>query len=359
MPNGLRYLLLPIALLYGLIIYIRNWLYDNNVMKSAEFDFPVISVGNLSFGGTGKTPHVEYLIRLLSSQYNVAVLSRGYARKTNGYQVVEANSNANDIGDEPMLLKMKYPQIAMVVAEDRVLAIPQLLSDFPAANLLLMDDAMQHRAVQPGMSIAITAYNKLFTKDYILPMGTLREPRSAYKRADFIIVSKCPPNLRQSEKAAIKDEIKPGPNQAVLFSYLQYGTPYSIMHNTERLALNKDMEVLLFCAIATPNYLEDYVKDKVKNLFIRHYRDHHQYDRMDIENLTTSFNNIQSTNKILLTTEKDAVKLIPFREWIVANKLPIYIIPVQVEFFPDDKELFDGEVLNYVRRVSPPYYPQV
>jgi tetraacyldisaccharide 4'-kinase len=138
---------------------------------------------------------------------------------------------------------------------------------------------------------------------------------------------------------------------------MQYGNPYSIMNNTERLALNKDLDVFLFCAIATPVYLEDYLKSKVKNLYPRLFRDHHQYDRMDMENLTASFNNIPSNNKILVTTEKDAVKLIPFREWIVANKLPIYIIPVQTEFFPEDKDLFDGEVLNYVQRVSPPYRP--
>jgi tetraacyldisaccharide 4'-kinase len=346
MSSWLRYLLFPFALIYGAIIYVRNLLFDRKVFRSVSFDHPIISVGNLSYGGTGKTPMIEYLIRLISPLYRVASLSRGYGRKTNGYLVVESNSSPYDVGDEALQVKLKHPQAAVVVGEDRVLAIPQILADFPT-DVILLDDAMQHRAVTPGMSIMLTAYDDLFTRDLILPMGTLREPKSAYKRADFIVVTKCPPDLSEEKRKAIRQEINPGTHQEVFFSYQRYGAPYSIL-NSERLQLNPQLDVYLVSGIAKPEYLEEQLKTQVANVYTRTFTDHHQYTRFDIEDLAIAFGNIASANKIIIVTEKDAVKLIPFRNIIVQKRLPVYIQPLVAEFFDKDKHIFDSEVLGYV-----------
>ena len=211
MLNYLKILLYPFSLLYGLVMWTRNRLYDNKVLNAVEFDLPVIAVGNLSVGGTGKTPHVEYLIRLLKDRFHIATLSRGYNRRTKGYLLADENSTASQLGDEPMQFHQKYPDISVCVGEERMLAIPQLLMERPDTQTILLDDAFQHRSVKPGMNIMITDYSRRFTKDHVVPFGRLREGRKGYERANCIIVSKCPPHLSETEKNAIRQEINPLP----------------------------------------------------------------------------------------------------------------------------------------------------
>lgn len=349
--QNIKFILFPFALIYWLIIYIRNTLYDNDIFKSIEFDFPVICIGNLSFGGTGKTPHVEYLIRLLSNQFRVTILSRGYKRKSTGYLAVQANSDVEQVGDEPALIKKKYPHVGVAVSEDREMAVPQIISTIPT-DVIVLDDAFQHRSIRAGMSIVLTKYNKLFTRDYILPIGSLREYRGAYKRADFIIVSKCPKDLTKAQKQAIKEEINPQKGQLVFFSYIDYFPAYSITDHTDRLQANKELDILLFSGIASSSELKEFLEKSVRNLYSLDYHDHHDYDRVDMENITEAFNNIESPNKVLMTTEKDAVRLYKHRKWIIDKKLPIYVLPIKVEFFKEDKQLFDSEVVNYLERLK-------
>lgn len=347
-----RYLLFPFSVLYGMVIYVRNWLFDNGIIKSIEFDFPIISVGNLTFGGTGKTPLIEYLIRLLSQQFRIATLSRGYKRQSHGFKMAQNPPDAKVIGDEPALLKRKYPHVFVSVSESRTMAVPQILSLSPQTDVILLDDAFQHRSIQPGMSIILTKYSDLFTHDHILPMGSLREFRSAYKRADFIVVTKCPKEMKPEEKKRIIDEIKPKAGQVVFFSYIDYFAAYLITDNKNRIAPHKDLDVFLFTGIASSDDLKQFLEQHVKNLYSMSYPDHHPYDRVDIENVTEAFQNIESANKIMLTTEKDAVRLYEHKEWILSKKLPIYVLPIRMDFFQEDKKLFDSEIINYLSRLK-------
>ncbi|MDX2001186.1 MAG: tetraacyldisaccharide 4'-kinase [Chitinophagales bacterium] len=349
MPPWYMYLLYPFALLYGAIVSLRNRLFDKQVLKSTSFDLPVIVVGNLSFGGTGKTPMVEYLIKLLSPLFPIATLSRGYGRKTVGYLSVEKKMKSMEVGDEPLVLKYKYPHIQVTVGEDRVLAIPQLLGDQPLTRAVILDDAMQHRSLKPGMAILLTAYDQLFTRDYLLPMGSLREPANQYKRANIIVVTKCPPNLDNNERQKIKDEIKPLPTQLLVFAFERYGTAYSIL-NSERKPIDNNTTVYLVAAIARPHYLESHIRSHAKEVYTRYFPDHHAYTETDIEEFVTALKNITAEDKVMLITEKDAVKLIPFRDRIAKEQLPIYIQPVETDFFPKDKTIFDRELIEYVGR---------
>lgn len=347
----LRYLLFPFSILYGGIIFIRNKFYDWKILKSVKFHFPVISIGNLSVGGTGKTPHIEYLIKMLGSNYKLAVLSRGYKRKTSGYRLVKPMSTAAETGDEASLIKSKYPFVNVAVAQERVYGIPQLLSDAPETQVLLLDDAFQHRSVIPSINILITRYKKPYTRDFILPMGSLREFRSSAKRADFIIVSKCPEDLSEEQRIAFRNEISPSKNQLLLFSYLKYGNPYNLVNSNYRIELSQPNAVYLFTGIAQLDELMQYLRSSCKEVFNFEFPDHHDFDVYDMDNIRTAFNNIERENKILLTTEKDVVRLIPHKRWISENKLPIYVLPVEVSFFQKDKVILEKELYQYLEKV--------
>ncbi len=346
-----RILLSPFAVFYGLVIWIRNWLYDSEYLKSVEFDFPVICVGNLSVGGTGKTSHVEYLIMLLSQQFRLSILSRGYQRKTSGYKEVQINSSSDDVGDEPAMMKRKFQHVAMAVCEERAFGVPQLLSNHPQTDVVILDDAFQHRSVRAGLSIVLTSYQKLFTRDYILPAGTLREFRSAYKRAEFIVVSKCPTDISASDKERIRKEIAPQKGQLLFFSYLVYGKPYLFTDPSVRLEFENN-DVLLVTGIASPQEIKDYLKPQVKNVYSLNFSDHHRFDRFDVERITETLGNIESQNRIIITTEKDAVRLLPFAKWIIDKKLPIFVLPARVDFFEEDKRLFDSEITGWLEKLK-------
>ncbi len=343
-----KILLLPFSLLYGLGVSLHDVAYRAGLLKSIKFDVPVISVGNLSVGGAGKTPHIEYLIRLLKDYVNVATLSRGYGRKTQGFLTVHPQMSAQQVGDEPLQFKRKFPDITVTVSESRAFGIPQIMMDQPETQVVLLDDAFQHRAVTPGLNILLTEYNHLFTRDWLLPSGRLREWRSGYQRADIIIVTKCPQELPDSEQARVTNEIKPFSHQQVYFSYYKYGQPYYIFNARYVADLQSDWQVLLVCAIARTEYLTDYLQEKVESVTILEYADHHLFTEDDMREVKVAFDRIQSEKKIILTTEKDAMRLELHRKLLIDNQLPVFALPVQVEFHSGGSEQFDQTIKDFL-----------
>lgn len=344
----LRVLLSPLALLYGIGVSIINVLYDTGFLKASRFNIPVISVGNLSIGGAGKTPHIEYLIELLSDYIYVATLSRGYKRITKGFRFVTYQDTALTAGDEPMQYRRKYKDIVVAVAESRAYAIPQILKDFPQTQLVLLDDAFQHRAVKPGLNILLTAKDSLFTDDYLLPAGRLREWRSSYKRADMIIVSKCPPSMTFAERDAIIRIINPLGQQSVFFTYYSYGYPFHFHHPEERIVLDESTDVVLLSAIANTSYLMQYVADQVAGITQIEFADHHLFDKGDIEKIFRVYTQLESEKKLVLTTEKDAMRLALHSDWLAKSGMPLYVLPAKVSFHFNDGPVFDARIREYL-----------
>lgn len=344
----IQILLAPFSLLYGLGISLRNAFYRAGLLKSMTFSIPVISVGNLSVGGAGKTPHIEYLIRLLREHINIATLSRGYSRKSRGFLEVQRNNNAEQVGDEPLQFKRKYPDVSVYVAEDRAFAIPQIVMKKNDTELVLLDDAYQHRSVKPGVNILLTEYANLFTEDYLLPSGRLREWRSAYERADVIIVSKCPKTVTPAERERITAEISPLPHQELFFSYYGYAAPYYQFNPRYRLQLDDKLEVLLICAIARTDYLVDYLNSQADSVQSLEFADHHYFSKEDMSNLHRTFQRMESNRKVIITTEKDAMRLELHREFLLRERLPIFVLPTGVQFHFDGAPRFEEIVQQYL-----------
>lgn len=349
----LRYASLPFALLYGIIIWLRNRFYDWNIFTSTEFSLPVICVGNITVGGTGKSPHIEHLIELLLPQYKLATLSRGYGRRTQGFRLADAGSNAREIGDEPFQFKFKYPSVEVCVAEERMTAIPRLLQQRQGIQVILLDDAFQHRTVKAGLNILLTDYGRLFTRDYIMPFGLLRESRKASGRAHIIVVSKCDEHMSVEEKNRIKAEIAPNPNQTIFFSAITYGALYPLQ--PELPLLPKAESVLLVTGIANPKPLKERLEREFKEVHILEYKDHHYYTEEDIQEINAAFKHITNPNKIIITTEKDASRLMLQQQHIVPLKLPIYAQRIGIKLLFDEEETFHDTILQFVED----YYPQV
>ncbi len=341
-----RVLLYPFALIYGAVVWLRNRLYDIGFYSSIEFDVPVVNVGNLSVGGTGKTPHIEYLIRLLQYQYRVATMSRGYKRRTQGFLLAGEDTNALHIGDEPMQYHMKHPDLVVSVAEERMTGIPKLLQKRPDVEAVLLDDAFQHRSVKAGVNILVTDYAKPFYKDRILPIGTLRENRDAYKRADVIIVSKCPNDLEGSKIDELVRKIQPLSNQKVYFTTIDYHTPYDMI-TKEPIDLN-NKNVVLVCCIAKPDPLVSYLQEKVNDVHTLSYRDHHYFLKKDMEEIKEAYDNWQVSEKVIVTTEKDAARLHLHKETLDEWGIKIAVLPIAVSFLFQKGHEFDSFILNYV-----------
>ncbi|WP_020537142.1 tetraacyldisaccharide 4'-kinase [Lewinella cohaerens] len=341
-------LLAPFSLLYGMGVSLRNAFYRAGLLKSMTFSVPVISVGNLSVGGAGKTPHIEYLIRLLREHIQIATLSRGYSRKTRGFLEVERNNNAERVGDEPLQFKRKYPDIGVYVAEDRAFAIPQIVMKKSDTQMVLLDDAFQHRSVKPGVNILLTEYSNRFTQDFLLPAGRLREWRESYERADVIIISKCPQTISQEEKEAIRAEINPLPHQQLFFSYYAYQAPYYQFNPRYRLQLDEKLDVLLICAIAKTDYLIDYLQSQVGSVQSLEFADHHYFNKEDISNLHRSFKKMDTNRKVIITTEKDAMRLELHREFLIKERLPIFVLPTEVQFHFGEGPQFDEIIRQYL-----------
>lgn len=343
-----RFLLYPFALLYGLVIWLRNRLYDSGFFSSVAFNVPVINVGNLSVGGTGKTPHVEYLIRLLQYPYRVATMSRGYKRHTRGFLLANAETNALHIGDEPMQYLMKYPDVLVSVAEERMTGIPTLLQKRPDVEVVLLDDAFQHRSVQAGLNILITDFAKPYYADQILPMGTLRESKSAARRADVIIVSKCPADLTEAAAMEMRQKLDAVAAQEVFFTTMRYGQPYDLLSGAPAAIAGKNAVVV--CAIARPETLEAKVAASAAGTHLISYRDHHYFVSSDLEEIKTAADNWAVADKVIVTTEKDAARLLLHRDKLAAWEIPILVLPVEVAFLFSAGEKFDALVNGFVER---------
>jgi tetraacyldisaccharide 4'-kinase len=328
----LKILLFPFSLLYGFGAGIHDLLYRVGLLRGVRFDVPVISVGNLSVGGSGKTPHTEYLVRLLQDYINLGILSRGYKRKTSGFRFVQPADTAETVGDEPLQYKRKFPDVVVAVGESRALAIPQLLMSDMELHAVLLDDAYQHRAVLPGLNILLTEYSRPFTRDFLLPMGRLREWRSAYERADIIVLTKCPVRLGEAERAAWRKEIAPLPHQKLFFSYYKYGQAYFLFNPQLRLPLQREWNVLLLCAIANVDYLMEYAERQVQRVQLLEYPDHHNFTKYEISRLVSRYQQWDVTDKVIVTTEKDAVRLELHAAYLREKNIPILVLPVEVAF---------------------------
>ena len=344
--KSFRILLLPFALLYWAGISLRNWLYKKNIYKSTSFGLPLICVGNLSVGGTGKSPMVEYLVRLLQDKSKVATLSRGYKRKTKGYALANEQTTALDIGDEPMQFHLKFPGVPVAVGEERMDAIPQLLHDRSGTEVIILDDAFQHRKIKAGLNIILTDYNNLFTRDFYLPTGDLRDLKNSYKRAEIIIVTKCKPDLSVVEKEKIIKEINPLEHQQVFFTAIEYGQLYHFSAK-KNIDLDSNAEVLLVTGIANPRPLKKLLEEHSNSYHMLQYSDHHIFTIDDLNEIKKRYLTIETTNKIILTTEKDAVRLTKFNNEIA--DLPLYVIPIRHHFLFNEGEIFDKTVTGFIQ----------
>jgi len=343
--KSFRILLLPFSLLYLLGVWVRNRMYDKNVLKSASFGLPLICVGNLSVGGTGKSPMVEYLVGLLKGRYKVATLSRGYKRKTKGYALAGEKTTALEIGDEPMQFHTKFPEVPVAVGEERLVAIPQLLHDRPETKAIILDDAFQHRSVKAGLNILLTDYNNLFTRDFYLPTGDLRDLKSSYRRTEIIVVTKCPRTLDVAEKQKLTKEINPQPGQHLFFTTIEYSRAYHILTKEER-RVDKEAEVLLVTGIANPKPLKKLLEENSYAYHMLSYADHHIFTIDDLRDIKKEFEKIKSKNKVILTTEKDAVRLVKFSEELAL--LPVFVVPVSHQFLFNEGEQFDKLVTDFI-----------
>ena len=335
--NLFRKILFPFAILYGLITSIRNFLFDKGILKSYSFDLPIIAVGNLSVGGTGKTPQIEYLIRLLSERFSLATLSRGYKRKSEGFVLGNANSSAEILGDEPFQFFQKFPSIQVAVDADRKNGIEQLLAQNKKPEVILLDDAFQHRKVKAGFYIMLTAYDDLFVHVYILPTGNLRESRSGVQRADLIVVTKCPETLSGIEQTQIKQSIKSYSNAPVYFSTIAFDD--QVHSKTESILVSEIQQssCVLVAGIAKPDSFFDYLKNDQSVCLT--YPDHHHFTESDILHIQQ-----QAGEKKIVTTEKDYVRL---KDSILKEQL--YYLPIRTSLLVGSNE-FDASVLDYLKQ---------
>jgi len=335
---------------YGIIIWVRNALFDKKILKSASFNFPLICVGNLAIGGTGKTPMTEFIVNALKSKYKIATLSRGYKRRTKGFFIAIDGTTAIEIGDEPMQFHQKFPDIVVAVGEERLFAIPQILYQKPETQVIVLDDAFQHRRVVAGLNIILTEYNNLFTRDFLFPTGDLRDIKSSYKRAEIIIVTKCKNDLTEKERTKIIQEINPQNGQKVYFSTLKYDTPYHLFTKKQE-TLDRHKDVLLICGIANPTPLKMHLTKHVHYYEMTKYADHHIFTSSDLKEIKRQFDKIQSEQKIIITTEKDAVRLEKFKSELI--DFPIYVLPIQHEILFNENDDFINKLTSFIQKYPP------
>jgi tetraacyldisaccharide 4'-kinase len=343
--RSFRVLLLPFALLYGAVVWLRNLLYDKNLLKSTDFNLPLISVGNLSVGGTGKSPMVEYLLGLLHGRYKVATMSRGYKRRTKGYVLAGESTTALEVGDEPMQFHVKFPDVAVAVGEERIVAIPQLLFDRPETEVVVLDDAFQHRAIRPGLQILLTDSNNLYCDDFFLPTGDLRDQPSSARRADIVVVTKCRPDLREKDRKSIAGKLALRDDQPLFFTSIRYGEPYHISQRTNR-KISRGTEVLLVCGIANPVPLTRYLQEECGTYETLYYDDHHIFTIDDLREIRKRYQRIKSSDRLILTTEKDAVRLLKFKDEL--TDMPLFVIPIAVGFLFNEEERFNGIISTFI-----------
>jgi len=345
----LRIILLPFTLIYSIVVRLRNFFYDIGLLKSTSYDFPTIVVGNLSVGGTGKTPHTDFILSILKKDYLSAVLSRGYGRKTKGYKLADSGDRPSTIGDEPFQIFSKHPEILVAVDEKRKRGIEKLRALPSAPQLIVLDDAFQHRRVKAGLNILLTDYSKLFINDIVLPSGRLREPKTAAKRADIIVVTKSPKVLSPLEIRRITNELKPKAYQKVFFSFIDYQNlrPLNVAAKEigESISNMKNFGVLALSAIANPKPFELHLNRYAKEINYVRFRDHHFFNEKDYQKIKEKVSELFSPQKAIVTTEKDAVKL----DVNKFGEIPVFSLPIEIKFHKHEEEDFTKEIKDYVR----------
>jgi tetraacyldisaccharide 4'-kinase len=349
-----RWYLIPFAWLYGFAVSVRNRLFDFHIIRSTDFDIPVIVVGNISVGGTGKTPHVEYIISVLKDEFIVAVLSRGYLRKTNGFIVASPDSTVAEIGDEPRQIKSKFPDVTVAVDRKRVNGIHQLLKQNDPPDMVLLDDAFQHRYLKPGLSVLLIDYNRPLSKDHILPAGSLRESRYEQKRANIIIITKTPADIKPIDRRIMEKELNIFAYQTLYFTTLKYGLPLPVFPGDNPVSgfsfIDKKNSVLLITGIASPGLLYDYIKPYTSDIVHLAYGDHHRFGERDFRKVIRLYQQLKNEHKVIITTEKDAMRMQASRHAGIIKQLPVFYIPVEIDFLYNDKNDFDKQISGYVRK---------
>jgi len=338
------YLWLP-SVIYGAVTALRNRLYDLGILKSRTFPLPVICVGNITVGGTGKTPHVIYITQLLSDRMQVAVLSRGYLRKSRDFRRVRADDRVDTAGDEPLLMARRMPDARVWVDRDRVHGITEIMRTSPPPGAVILDDGFQHRAVSAGLNIVLTSYDRLMTHDRPLPLGRLRENLSALKRADVIIVSKTPPGLTPEEMKRVKETMKISNEKSIFFTRFLYGKPVPLFLKAGR-TITRKTDVVLVTGIADPAPMVKYLSGIAARVTHISFPDHHRFKKRDIEAIASAFDAIDNDDKIVVTTEKDAVRLKEITNIADSLRDSLYSLPVDVEFIEDEDE-FIRKVYGY------------
>jgi tetraacyldisaccharide 4'-kinase len=348
-----KFLLYPISAVYGLIISLRNFLYDYKVFKSTEFEIPVISIGNITVGGTGKTPHTEYLVDLLRKQFIVTTISRGYKRKTKGYHEVKADSLATSVGDEPLQIKNKFREVQVVVDEKRVHAIKKIQIQQPSElpDVILLDDGFQHRSVSAGINILLIDFNRPIDKDQLMPVGRLREARWQMRRANVIIYTKCPQEISPITRRIIMKDVNLRPYQNLFFTTMVYQPLAPVFPDeaieTPKLASDK-VSVLLVTGIANPEHLRKYLSTFTESITDLKYPDHHNFNTSNIQQIEQKFDGIGAENKIIITTEKDSMRLKDMN-LSPSLKAHLFYIPLKIKFLDSEGKNFDEKIVTYVR----------
>lgn len=346
--------LLPFSWIYGSIVRFRNWLFDMGLKKSKSFSIPIISVGNITVGGSGKTPHVEYLIRLLHDKAKIAVLSRGYKRKSHGYILANESTTMPEIGDEPFQMHQKFSDIYVAVDTKRARGIENLQNDEASkdVDVVLLDDAFQHRYVKPGINILLVDYHRLIIYDKMLPAGRLREPLSGKNRADIVIITKCPKDLKPMEFRVLTKAMDLYPFQKLYFTSIDYDTPKGVFEE-KQIELDKlqDYHVLLLTGIASPKQMEHDLKPMTKDITNLSFGDHHSFKGKDIDRINDAFESMPEP-RIIITTEKDAVRLRETEGLYEKVKSNMYELPIKVSFMLDQQDNFNEKIISYVRKNS-------
>ena len=341
----MRLVLYLLSIIYGIISNLRNLLFDYNLLKAKEHKIPIICIGNLSIGGTGKTPHTNYIAKLLSKNYKVGILSRGYGRKSKEFNYVQANSPVYTVGDEPLQLKLNNPNCIVAVNNNRNKGVEKIIADFPDINIILLDDGFQHRKIKAGLNIIITPFYKPFMNNNLLPLGTLRESANAIRRANIIIISKSPSNLNPTEKKEISARLNLKADQQRYFSSIQY-QKYKSIRDDKELESEQDYSITLVTGIANPEPLLKHLKEKAKNIHLIKFPDHHNYTLKDIEKILLIHRQDKSIKKLILSTEKDATKLRSFLSNFKQNN--VYYIPIKILL--NENKKFEKQLLDYAKK---------
>lgn len=347
--------LYPLSWLYGAGVWLRNKLFDWGIYKEQHFDIPVISVGNITVGGTGKTPHTEYLIKLLQKKYKVAVLSRGYKRASKGFVLAKPDTPVHLVGDEPFQMKRKFPEAHIAVDGNRRHGIEQLCNNYIAfgTEVIILDDAFQHRYVKPGLNILLVDYHRLICEDALLPAGRMREPETSKSRAHIVIITKCPKDITPMDFRILSKQMGLYPYQQLFFTTLSYGELYPISGEGKTYPLssiNRDVHILLISGIASPEKLVNDLAAYNRHIDSLAFSDHHHFTAKDMKLMESRFRQLPEGKRMIITTEKDAARLASHPLFSETIKPYVYVLPIEVGFLQEQQELFNFNITEYVRK---------